>query len=97
MSLTRADVEKVAQLARLVLADDELDRMTAHLAGVLQYIEQLAELATDDVAPMAHVADVVNVFREDEVRPSLDRAAALSSAPKHDGECYLVPPVLGEG
>jgi aspartyl-tRNA(Asn)/glutamyl-tRNA(Gln) amidotransferase subunit C len=96
MALTRDDVEKVALLGRLRLTPEELDRMTAQLAAIVGYVDQLAELNTDDVEPMAHAVELNNVFRADELRPSLAREAALANAPHQDGECYLVPAVLGE-
>ena len=96
MNLTRQDVEKVALLARLDLTDAELSLMTDQLGQIVAYVEQLGELDTADVEPMAHAVDVTNIFRADELRDSLPREAALSNAPKADGECYLVPAVLGE-
>lgn len=96
MSLTRADVEKVSVLARLQFSDAELDQLTTELSAILGYVEQLRELNTDEVAPMAHALDVHNVFRADALKPSLPRDEALANAPKSDGECYLVPAVLGE-
>jgi len=96
MSLTREQVEKVSLLARLVLTDAELETMTAQLGAIVGYVEQLAALDTDSVEPMAHAVELSNVFRPDEVRPSLDRAAMLSGAPSADGEFYLVPAVLGD-
>ena len=94
--LTREDVEKVALLARLQLTDDELDLMTAQLGQIVGYVEQLNELDTDEVDPLAHAVEVTDVFRRDELHESLARDAALANAPKTDGECYLVPAVLGE-
>jgi aspartyl-tRNA(Asn)/glutamyl-tRNA(Gln) amidotransferase subunit C len=96
MALTREDVEKVSLLARLILTDDELATMTHQLGQIVQYVEQLQELDTTGIEPMAHAVDVHNVFRPDEVRPSLDRDEALGNAPKRDDECYRVPAVLGE-
>ncbi len=100
MALTRQEVEKVSLLGRLLLSPAEIDRMTLQLGDVVAYVEQLAELdseiAEKQVEPMAHAVEMTNVFRADEVLPSLDRAAALANAPQHDGECYLVPAVLGE-
>jgi aspartyl-tRNA(Asn)/glutamyl-tRNA(Gln) amidotransferase subunit C len=83
-------------LARLRLSADELETMTRQLAQVVDYMALLGELDTSGVEPMAHAIEVANVFREDEVRPSLERTAALANAPHHDGQCYLVPAVLGE-
>lgn len=96
MSITRDQVQKVALLGRLELSEHELDVMTGQLGKIVAYIDQLAELPTDDVAPMAHALDLCNVFVKDEVQPSLARDAALANAPKHDGQCYLVPAVLGD-
>jgi len=96
MSLSRADVEKVSLLARLKLSEPELELMTGQLAAIVGYVEQLNELDTTGVVPMAHAVEVTNVFRDDVARPSLDRDAALANAPKSDGEYYLVPAVLGE-
>jgi aspartyl-tRNA(Asn)/glutamyl-tRNA(Gln) amidotransferase subunit C len=95
MSLSRQEVERVSLLARLRLSETELDTMTAQLGQVVQYVDQLSELDTQDVEPMAHAVEVSNVFRGDELRPSLDRAEALANAPHHDGQFYLVPAVLG--
>ena len=96
MSLTRKDVEKVSLLGRLRLSEAELDIMTSQLAQVVGYMEMLNELDTSGVEPMAHAVEVSNVFRADEVCPSLPREAALANAPRQDGEFYLVPAVLGE-
>jgi len=97
MAISREEVEKVSLLARLRLSEEELDKMTIQLGAILQYIELLAEVDTTAVQPMAHALDVADVFRADEVRPSLDREEALANAPHRDDECYLVPAVLGEG
>ncbi len=96
MSLSRAEVEKVSLLGRLQLTPAELDLMTTQLSAVVGYIEQLKELNTDNVEPMAHAVPTSNVFRDDVVQPSADRATILSNAPHADGEFYLVPAVLGE-
>ena len=96
MSLSREDVDKVSLLARLLLSDDELDTMTRQLGQVVAYVEQLGELDTAGVEPMAHALDLYNVFADDVVEPSLTRDQALANAPKRDDECYRVPAVLGD-
>jgi aspartyl-tRNA(Asn)/glutamyl-tRNA(Gln) amidotransferase subunit C len=96
MSLSREQVEKVSLLARLSLTAEELDRMTEQMGQIVAYVESLAELDTDNVEPMAHAVDMANVFADDVERPSLPREQALSSAPHHDREFYLVPAVLGD-
>ncbi len=96
MSLSRQDVAKVASLARLALSADELDRMTGELQKIVGLVSQLSEVDTSAVAPLAHPLAAENVVRADEPQPSLTTAEALQSAPRHDGECFLVPAVLGE-
>jgi len=96
MSLSREDVEKVALLARLRLSDEEVATMTEQLGRIVEYVEQLNELNTEDVRPMAHAVELANVLAEDVVAPSLPREEALANAPKRDDECYRVPAVLGD-
>lgn len=96
MSLSRSDVEKVALLARLQLTDSELETITGQLAQIVGYVDQLSEVDTEGVEPMAHAIEVANVFRNDAARPSLSREEALANAPHHDDRGYLVPAVLGE-
>ena len=96
MSLTRADVEKVSLLGRLLLSEAELDTMTTQLTRVVGYVEQLSEVNTEGIQPMAHAVEMHNVFRDDSLGESLPRDAALANAPKRDSECYRVPAVLGE-
>lgn len=92
--LSRDDVLKVANLARLKLSDAEVADCTAKLGSILEYVDLLNEVNTDDVEPMVHAVELSNVFRADEVRPSLPREAALSNAPKTDGAFFLVPQIL---
>lgn len=96
VTLTRADIEKVSLLARLRLSPDELDQMTSELGQVVQYVEQLGQLKTEGIEPMAHVMDLTNVFAEDALGQSLQREEALANAPKRDDACYRVPAVLGD-
>jgi aspartyl-tRNA(Asn)/glutamyl-tRNA(Gln) amidotransferase subunit C len=96
MAITRAEVEKVARLARLQLSEAELARLTTELGQIVGYVDQLAEVDTTGVEPMAHAVELHNVFAEDRVHPSLSREQALANAPSHNGQGYLVPPVLGE-
>ncbi len=92
--LTREDVEKVAGLARLKLTEEEISEMADKLCQVISYVTVLDEVDVSNVEPMAHVADVANIFREDAVRESLPREAALDNAPKSDGKYFLVPQIL---
>jgi aspartyl-tRNA(Asn)/glutamyl-tRNA(Gln) amidotransferase subunit C len=96
MSLSREDVEKVSLLGRLRLNEEELTTMTSQLGRIVGYVEQLSQLKTDNVEPMAHAFDLQNVFVEDVQGEHLPREAALANAPKRDEECYRVPAVLGD-
>jgi aspartyl-tRNA(Asn)/glutamyl-tRNA(Gln) amidotransferase subunit C len=92
--LTRADVLKVANLARLKLSEAEIDDCTEKLGKILEYVDSLSEVNTDDVEPLVHAVELSNVFREDVVTPSLPQQAALANAPKSDGRFFLVPRIL---
>lgn len=96
MALSRSDVARVSLLARLRFSEAELDTMAQQLTQVVEYFEQLNELDTSAVTPMAHATDIQNVFAPDRLESSLDRELALANAPKRDAECYRVPAVLGE-
>jgi aspartyl-tRNA(Asn)/glutamyl-tRNA(Gln) amidotransferase subunit C len=95
-SLTRADVEHVAHLARLGLTEEELARFEDQLNHILDQYAVLAELDTDHIAPTAQTIELENILREDEVRPGLPRDEVLANAPQRSGEYYVVPPILGE-
>jgi len=94
MALSRDEVRAVALLARLHLSEEELQRMTEQLNKIVEYVEQLHEVDTESVEPLAHPLPVCNVFRDDVLRPSLAREVALRNAPDTDGEFFLVPSVL---
>lgn len=96
MAITRADVENVSMLARLQLSDVEIDRLAGELASIVGYVDQLSQVNTDGVEPMAHAVELSNVFADDKIEPSLPREAALANAPHHNERGYLVPPVLGD-
>jgi aspartyl-tRNA(Asn)/glutamyl-tRNA(Gln) amidotransferase subunit C len=96
MSISRPEIEKVALLGRLRLNGVEIAAMTAELGRIVAYVDQLAEVDTAGVEPMAHAIELTNVFRQDEVGDSLPREQALANAPHHDSRGYLVPAVLAE-
>ncbi len=94
MSLTADDVSKVAILARLRLAPGELELFTGQLNAIVGFVEQLGELDTKDVEPLAHGVEVRNVFRPDVRGESLGREDALANAPERNADSFLVPAVL---
>src|SRR3954447_24548396 len=96
MTITRAEVEHLARLARLTLSDDELDRMVAQLDVILGGGGRVGGVASDDVPPTSHSVPLTNVFRPDEVRPSLLADAALAGAPAAEQSRFRVPRILDE-
>ncbi len=92
--LTIDQVARVAFLARLELSQPETLRLTTDLNGILGQFERLQELNTDGIAPTSHSLPLQNVFRDDEIRPSLSREAATANAPeKRDGN-FIVPQIM---
>lgn len=97
MAITRDQVEKTAALGYLELRPDEIDTFTAQLSEILEYMEQLNELRTDDVPPMSHSAigeHVERTWRADVVRPSLGSEVATASAPEGFRGFFKVPSVI---
>lgn len=94
MPVSRDDVEYVAKLARIELTEEEKNILTSQLNSILGHIEKLSELDTEGVEPTFHVFDVRNVFREDEVRPSLPTEEILKNAPVRDGNFFKVPKII---
>ena len=95
--ISRADVEHVAALARLGLADDEIELMVSQLNNILEAIAVLQDVDTSAVGPTAQVIPLENVMRDDEPRDGISRDAALANAPLREGAHLRVPVVLAEG
>ena len=94
MPLSKEEVQHVAQLARLHLSEAELEKFTHQLSQILDYAAQLNELDTTGVVPTSHAIPMKNIFREDEVRPSLERDKALDNAPDAHEQSFRVPRIV---
>jgi len=94
MALTVEEVRWVAHLARLELTSAELAMMAGQLTSIIDYFNQLQQVDTDDVEPLAHPLPIHSIFRADESAPSLPVDAALANAPDRRGAFYGVPAVL---
>jgi aspartyl-tRNA(Asn)/glutamyl-tRNA(Gln) amidotransferase subunit C len=88
-------VHRLARLARLRITDEEANALSIDLTKIMGLVDQLAEVDTQGVEPMVHAFDLQNVLASDQIGLSLTRDETLRNAPAHDGECFLVPPVLG--
>jgi aspartyl-tRNA(Asn)/glutamyl-tRNA(Gln) amidotransferase subunit C len=89
--IDRDQVLHVARLARLRLSEDEIDRMSRELSGVLDHIEKISELDLAGVEPTSHVVELENVLRADEPRPSWPRERVLEGAPDVAQAGFRVP------
>ena len=94
--IDQAQVRKVARLSRLELTDAEVEEFTDQLSAILDYVEKMNELDTDNVQPLAHCLPVSNVFRQDCVKQSLGTERTLANAPQRDGEFFKVPKILDD-
>ncbi len=95
MKISKAEVVHVADLARLELDDAAIDRFAGQIDTVLAYVDMLKEADTQGVSPTSHAISLSNAFREDAMKKSLDREAALANAPERDDENFVVPRVIG--
>jgi aspartyl-tRNA(Asn)/glutamyl-tRNA(Gln) amidotransferase subunit C len=94
MKITREDVVKVAELARLEFGEEELVRFTEQLGNILTYIGKLNELDTKDVEPTSHVLDLATPLRDDTVEEWLTVGEALENAPQEEDGFFVVPQVI---
>lgn len=94
MAIDRAQVEKVAYLARLNLTEAELQKMTIELGKIVAMVDQMSEIDTEGVEPLNHPLEFFNVLADDAIGTSLSRDQALANAPSADEECFRVPAVF---
>ena len=94
MEISKEQVEHVARLARLEVSEDEKAMFARQLSAILTYMDQLKEVDAEGVEPTATVLPTENVFREDEVKPSLTQERALANAPDQAEGFFRVPKIL---
>ena len=90
----KIDVGYVSNLARLELTEAEKATFQPQLEGIVEYVEMISGVDIDGVPPMMHGKEIVNAFREDEVRPSMATETALANAPKRVGDEFLLPKIV---
>ena len=94
MALTIEEVKHVAHLARLRLSEEELNKLQIDLSHILDHIDMLKEVDVSDVPPTAQVTDLVNVMRDDDLRPSLPREDVLANAPEQRDGMFRVKEIF---
>ncbi|MFL6240980.1 MAG: Asp-tRNA(Asn)/Glu-tRNA(Gln) amidotransferase subunit GatC [Actinomycetes bacterium] len=94
--ITRDDVAHLGRLARLALSDDDLDNFAGQLDVILGAVARVGEVAADDIPPTSHAVPLTNVFREDELAPSLTRDDVLAAAPAAEDGRFRVPRILDD-
>jgi aspartyl-tRNA(Asn)/glutamyl-tRNA(Gln) amidotransferase subunit C len=94
MAITRDEVLHVARLARLALSDEEIERLTEQLGAILDAVGKVSELDLTDVPPTSHPLDLVNVWAEDEPRPSLLLDDVFANAAEREDDLFRVPPTV---
>ena len=95
MKITKDEVMNVANLARLDLDEDAIDRFADQIGHILEYVDTLNKADTSNVEPTSNALSLTNVFREDKVKDHMDRDAALSNAPENEEGFFVVPKVIG--
>jgi len=90
----KMDIEKVARLARLELSEEERETFGNQMEQILTYMEQLNRLDTTGVEPVSHAVPIYNVFREDEVKPSIPQEEVLAIAPDEEDGHFKVPRII---
>ena len=96
MALTAEDVASLARLARIELSEAELEVLAPQLDVILESVARVSEVAAQDIPPTSHALPLTNVFREDELRPSLSREQVLTGAPAAEQMRFRVPRILGD-
>jgi len=94
MTISTKDVTKIARLARIEVAEAEKEQLAKEINGILTWIDQLNEVNTDNIEPLASVSDTTLPWREDKVTDGHKRDAILANAPMSDYGCFVVPKVI---
>ena len=94
MKITKEEVEHVSLLARLKFSETEKERFTTQLNTILEYMDQLEKVDTTGVEPTFHAVARTNVFREDDVQPSISQELSLSNSPDRDRGFFRVPKII---
>lgn len=91
MQITNELVSYVANLSRIRLDENEINEMQSQMSEIVNYMDILNQLDTENIEPLSHIFNITNVMRDDEVRTSYEREEILKNAPAHTEEAFIVP------
>lgn len=94
MAISKKDVEYIAHLSRLEISDDEKEEYTKQLSAILEHIDRLNKLNTDNIEPTYYAIDMENVYRNDEIKESIDKNKVFESAPSIEKNGFKVPKII---
>lgn len=94
MKLSKEQVEHIAGLARLKLTDVETEKYSQQLSGILEYVDKLSAIDTTQVEPTSQVTGLVNVSRDDEIKPSGIASELVACAPEHQDDYLIIPKIF---
>lgn len=94
MAISKETVKYVANLARIELGNKELEKLAQQLQDILKFIDKLKQIEIKDIKPTSHILPIKNVFRDDQLRPSLPTQKVLMNAPQQEASSFVVPKVI---
>ena len=94
MKITKKDVVHVADLARLELSDDAIDKFAGQIGEILEHVDSLRRVDTQGVAATSHAISLVNAFRDDDVSEPADRDLFMANAPESEDGSFVVPKII---
>lgn len=94
MSVSLDEVKRIASLARLAITDDESVSLATELSKILDFAQAIQQIDTSNIPATTHVLDIVDVWREDVIKPSLDREIVLKQAPAAEDGCFIAPKIV---
>ena len=94
MSINKDTIKKISKLARISVTNEETDRLEKDLNSILKFVEQLKELNTDKIAPIASVSDQRHTMNKDEIKKINEKEEILKNAPEKNSNYYIVPKVI---
>lgn len=94
MSVSKEELYHIAKLSKLKISEDKIDSLTEKISDIVEFANTLSNVNVDGVKPTAHILDIKNVLRKDEVENSVNREEVLKNAPSVEGGCISVPKVV---